>query len=299
MHDPSHRSHVSGRAATAGHAAPLPALFVGGGNMATAIITGGLRSGVLASHTTIVAEPDESKRKALSAIGVVTAPDAARGLESLALVEVATRSTGAVVLAVKPQVLPRVVEDTPALKGMADRLAVSIMAGMTRDRVRTLLGGTWRVARVMPNLPIGVGKGMTAITEDGSMAPAEVAWIERLFGAGGKSVHLPEAMMDAFTAVAGSGPAYLFYLAEALERGAIGIGFDREVAREIVRQTLVGAAALLDRGGEDPSALRAAVTSKGGTTNAACTTLDSAGVMEAFARALRAARDRGAELSKM
>ena len=276
----------------------LPALFIGGGNMASAIIKGALRAGVLASHTTVVAEPDEGRRKSLASIGVVTAPDTSRALGSLGQVEAATRRTGAVVFAVKPQVLGEVVRSAPELSGMSGRLAVSIMAGVTRERLRGVIGGGWRVSRVMPNLPISVGKGMTAIVDEGDLASEESAWVERLFGSGGVTVRLPEPMMDAFTAVAGSGPAYLFYLAESLERGAVGLGFDPATARTIVRQTLVGAAELLGADGADPAGLRSAVTSKGGTTHAACTTLDDLGVMEAFASALAAARERGAELSR-
>lgn len=276
-----------------------PVLFLGGGNMAGAIIRGGLRAGVIASHATVVAEPIEAKRRELSGMGVVVAPDAERGLESLRLVEAGTRSgaTGALVLAVKPQMLDEVVRTTPALAsvGTAERLVVSIMAGVGRGRLARTLAPTARVARVMPNLPIGVGKGMTAIAEDVAMPTEDVRWIERLFGAGGETVLLREEMMDAFTAVAGSGPAYLFYVAEAMERAAVGIGFEADTARRIVRQTLVGASALMDEGA-DPAALRAAVTSKGGTTHAACTALDESGVMAAFGRALTAARDRGREL---
>lgn len=276
-----------------------PVLFIGGGNMAGAIIRGGLRAGVISSHITVVAEPIEAKRRELAGMGVVVAPDAERGLELLRLVETATRcgATGALVLAVKPQMLAEVVRMTPALAsvGTAERLVVSIMAGVRRSRLAAALAPTSRVARVMPNLPIGVGKGMTAIAEDAAMPVEDVRWIERLFGAGGETVLLREEMMDAFTAVAGSGPAYLFYVAEAMERAAIGIGFEAEMARRIVRQTLVGAGALMDEGA-DPAALRAAVTSRGGTTHAACSALDEAGVMAAFSRALTAARDRGREL---
>lgn len=267
--------------------------------MAGAIVRGGLRAGVIASHATVVAEPIEARRRELSAMGVVVAPDAERGVESLRMVESGTNSgaTGVIVLAVKPQMLPEVARTTPALCGLAtaERLVVSIMAGVGRGRASSFLAPTARVARVMPNLPIGVGKGMTAIAEDSAMPEDDVRWVERLFGAGGETVVLPEPMMDAFTAVAGSGPAYLFYIAEAMERAAIEIGFEAGMARRIVRQTLVGASALMDEE-VDPAALRAAVTSKGGTTHAACTALDESGVMEAFARALAAARDRGREL---
>lgn len=279
--------------------APRPVLFIGGGNMAGAIIRGALKTGVLASHATIVAEPVESRRRELSMLGVITAPDATAALHAISQVELGTRTgpAGAIVLAVKPQMLADVIASTPAFAAFAPRLVVSIMAGVTREKLIHSLPGSHRIARVMPNLPISVGKGMTAIADDPALPPEDAKWVDRLFSAGGATVHLQEELMDAFTAVAGSGPAYLFYLAEALERAAHSIGFEPETARLIVRQTLDGAASLMTSDALDPATLRAAVTSKGGTTHAACTMLDNAGVMGAFTRALTAARDRGRELS--
>src|SRR5690606_30719943 len=128
--------------------------------------------------------------------------------------------------------------------------------------------------------------------------PADAAFARTLFGAVGETVDLDEALMDAFTAVAGSGPAYLFYLAEAMARAAEGVGFDAATADRLVRATIVGAAGLLDADrGRPASELRALVTSRGGTTAAATQRLDDAGVAEAFERAIVAARDRGRELA--
>lgn len=277
---------------------PRPVLFIGGGNMASAIIRAGLRSRVLASHATVVAEPMVERRRELAALGVVATPSAEEGVRTLRHVELGTNLTdGRVVLAVKPQVFEEMALIAPELAKDGSRAVVSIMAGVTRDRLARVLPGPHRFVRVMPNLPISAGKGMTAIADDAALPPDDVRWVERLFGAAGLTTRLPESLMDAFTAVAGSGPAYLFYLAEAMERAALAIGFDAATARTAVRQTLVGAAALMDQAESDPAALRAAVTSKGGTTHAACTVLDRAGVMEAFTMALTAARDRGRELS--
>lgn len=278
---------------------PRPVLFVGGGNMAGAIIRAALKAGVLSSHATVVAEPLESRRRELSLLGVVTAPDAGAAMLALRHVEIGahTPGAGAIVLAVKPQMLQEAVSSMTDLAASPPRLIVSILAGVTRERLSRALPTQHRITRVMPNLPISVGKGMTAIAESAAQGDEDRLWIERLFQSGGATVRLPEELMDAFTAVAGSGPAYLFYLAEAMERAAQAIGFDAPTARTLVRHTLVGAAALMSDDNADPAALRAAVTSKGGTTHAACTALDSAGVMEAFARAMAAARDRGRELS--
>ncbi len=266
--------------------------------MAGAIIRGALRAGVIASHTTVVAEPLEARRRELAELGLVTAPDASAALVSLREVEAGNQSapTGAIVLAVKPQMLAAVIASTPSLQAQS-RLIVSIMAGVTRESLARTIPGDHRFARVMPNMPISIGKGMTALAEDPTLPSEESLWIERLFNAGGSTIRIPESLMDAFTAVAGSGPAYLFYLAEAMERAAGAIGFDPQTSRLLVRQTLVGAASLMSGDDADPAALRAAVTSKGGTTHAACSALDSARVMEAFTKALTAARDRGQELS--
>ncbi|MBX3316364.1 MAG: pyrroline-5-carboxylate reductase [Phycisphaeraceae bacterium] len=280
-----------------------PALFIGGGNMAAAIVRSGLRSGVLAAPSTIVAEPEESRRAELSMLGIIAVPDATRGIESMLLIETAhhCHGMGAVVLAVKPQVLGTVASTTPSLGSLGPRCFVSIMAGVTSARLAASLpaphGGSHRFVRVMPNLPISVGKGMTAIAQSASIDAHDRDWTESLFASGGDTVVLPEELIDAFTAVAGSGPAYVFYIAEAMERAAQSVGFDAKTARAIVRQTINGAASLLSDANTDPSALRQAVTSKGGTTHAACSVLDSSGVMEAFARAIVAARDRGRELS--
>jgi pyrroline-5-carboxylate reductase len=119
-----------------------------------------------------------------------------------------------------------------------------------------------------------------------------------LFGSIGQTMRIAEGLMDAFTGIAGSGPAYVFYLAEAMVEAAEQLGFDRAQALLLARQTVMGSGALLGGSPETPRALRAAVTSKGGTTAAATDTLDDAGVQDAFVRAIHAARHRGAELGK-
>lgn len=322
----------AGQHGSAAKGVKRPALFVGGGNMALAIITGALKGGVLASHQTVVVDPSEEKRAALAAMGVLTAADAEEGARILGQVErmaggergVAEGQVeegaegvrgGAVVLAVKPQMLGVVAAEWRERLGEGSRLIVSILAGTTREGLRGVLGERHRYVRTMPNLPLSVGMGMTALAEDASIDAEAFAWVERLFGAAGKTVRIDESMMDAFTALAGSGPAYLFYLAEAMARAGARVGFDPAQAGMIAVQTIAGATEMLVRDGAGKAggvqadvvsavqevvgaALRAAVTSKGGTTHAACTTLDALGVMEAFARAIEAARDRGRELAQ-
>lgn len=211
-----------------------------------------------------------------------------------------------VMLAVKPQVFGEVAHAwAPVLGegggggvGKGGRLVVSIMAGITTAALRHGLGDRARIVRVMPNTPIGLGLGMSAVCAGPGAAEEDVARVEQLFGASGKTMRIDEGLMDAFTALAGSGPAYVFHLAEAMVEAAEQLGFDRERALTIVRQTVAGAGAMLDASPETPRALRAAVTSKGGTTAAAINLLEDAGVQDTVVRAIHAARHRGAELGR-
>lgn len=206
-----------------------------------------------------------------------------------------------VVLAVKPQMFAAVAAElAPIMSGRSERCVISIMAGVRSATIRERLGDRARVVRAMPNTPARVGQGVTAIAAGPGATEGDMAIAGRLFAAlGPVVVRIDEGLMDAFTAVAGSGPAYLFYLAEAMERAAVEVGLDAAMARRVVAQTLRGAAALIDGDGQgDPGLLRAAVTSKRGTTAAAVASLERDGVMECWVRAIVAARDRGAELGR-
>ncbi len=269
----------------------VPALAViGGGAMASAILTGAAQAGVLGK--VCVADPNESKR-ATFPHAVPSAAEAIAWLDS----NEAAPNTGQIMLAVKPQMLGTVASEISAL--VRERVVISILAGLPGERIRQSLGGTCRVVRVMPNTPAQVRKGTTAIALAAGATEADAAFAERLFRAvGDVVVRLDESMMDAFTAVAGSGPAYLFYLVEAMQRGAIEVGFDAETARAIAEQTVFGAVELLKSDGSPASQLRARVTSKKGTTQAATDTFDEQGVMDAIVRGIVAARDRGVELGQ-
>jgi pyrroline-5-carboxylate reductase len=262
-------------------------LVVGGGAMGGAVLAAGLRAGVLTAERTAVVEPDAGKHAGL---GVRCFVDGAAGAAWLA-----TQGAGAqVLLAVKPQMLA---DAAAGLGGAANgRVVISILAGTPGQRVRAALAGA-RVVRAMPNLAVRVGRGCTALCASAGAAPGDDALARRLFGAAGTVVEVEEALMDAFTALAGSGPAYVFYLAEAMTRAAGEMGMDPRVADAVVRETIVGAAALLAESKDAPGVLRAQVTSRGGTTAAATRVLDEAGVMEAWVRAIVAARDRGRELA--
>lgn len=286
---------MGGKRASGRGAATLA--VIGGGNMARAIVEGGIRAGVLDADRVIVADPDEAKHDAFRR-AVRSASEAVRYLEE----HEPEPGVGQVLLAVKPQMLGAVGRELLHEVGGVERVVISILAGMPGGRVRQELGGKARVIRVMPNTPAAIGMGMTAIASsgagEGSASDADRALCRSLFEAIGKTVEIPESMIDAFTGVAGSGPAYVFYLAEAMEAAARRLGFEEAEARTIVMQTVVGSARLLSESGEKPQDLRARVTSRGGTTAAATGVMEEAGFLEMMIAAIRAARDRGAELAE-
>lgn len=268
--------------------------------MASAIVRGGLAAGVVDARALAIVEPDASKRAAFEALGVRTFPDAAGICGAggwLADVE-PTPGAGQVLLAVKPQSAWAVAAEVRSAFARNRRVVISILAGTHSARLRELLGEAAAVVRVMPNTPARVGRGMSGVALGAGAATGDEAFAVRLFGGVGDVVRIDEELMDAFTAVAGSGPAYVFALAEGMVRGAVEAGFDRELALRIVRGTVAGAGELLARAPESPGALREAVTSKGGTTAAALEVFSSADLVGTVARAILAARDRGRELGE-
>ena len=268
-----------------------PIAIVGGGNMAHAIYTGAVDAGMLDPSRVVVADPDASKRGRF-ANAVNSASAAMQWLSSM------EREAPQVLLAVKPQVFPAVAEEIrDAFVSGGSVVVLSIIAGTTSDAIRAALGGTPRVVRIMPNTPAQVGHGMSAIAVGAGAVPGDEAFAVRLMEAVGQVVTLDESMMDAFTGFAGSGPAYVFYLAEALTRAGEAVGFDTASAERIAQAIVVGSARLLEEDGGPAADLRRAVTSPNGTTQAGTETLDRLGTLDAFVEAVRAARDRGRELS--
>lgn len=280
-------SHAAGRAHAAGNdPAGAPAFaFVGCGNLGSAILARAVGSGALDAARTLVCESDPARRAQAAALGVRVSADAADA-----------RGAGTLLLAVKPQSFREVAAQLASVAGGS--CVISVMAGWDSAAIRQALGGTTRVVRAMPNTPVQVGCGMTAIAAGAGALEADVAEAERVFGAVGRTVRIPEQLIDAAVAAGGSGPAYLFLLAEAQEAGARALGLDAATARAMTVQTILGAAQLLAQDGRDAAALRAAVTSKGGTTAAAIGVLEQRGFAQAVADAMRAARDRSAELGK-
>lgn len=273
-------------------------VVIGGGNMGKAIVVGCVNAGILSPQRVCVADPAAEKRARFGGLGVhavATAWDALAWLGGIA----ANPVDGQVLLAIKPQSLGPCADELRQLRGaLTNRVVISILAGATTTRIRDCLGGDIRVIRAMPNLPAAIGKGVTALCLGSAASADDAAFARQIFaGIGPAVVDLEEPMMDAFTAVAGSGPAYLFYLAESMVQGAMRVGFTREDALRIVRGTLAGSASMLEQSPDEPAALREAVTSKGGTTEAALRVLNSKTVLQDFAEAIEAARDRGRELA--
>ena len=279
-----------------------PVVIFGAGNMGSALLRGALAAGVLRPDRVAIADPYAARRDAVApliAARFADAPAAATWAR-----EVASESPVLWLLAVKPQKLAdvrtAVAPHLPAQRGQLTIL--SILAGTPLARLRGAFPNA-SLIRSMPNLPAAIGQGCTAWCMDGGVSaddPAPALARGILAATSPVLVPLPDELFDAFTAVAGSGPAYVFLLAEAMLKGALAAGLPADQARGAIAQTIAGAAALLARDPltADPAALRASVTSPGGTTRAALALLDQHRVVDAFAEAILAARDRGRELAR-
>lgn len=271
-----------------------PLAVIGGGAMAQAIVRGGLDAGTLHADDLIVLEPQPNRRAILESWKVrATATPA-----DLGAFLARAPDPGTILLAIKPQSLAEVRAQCAGIWDGRRRVVISILAGGESGRVREAFGPWAAVVRAMPNTAARVGRSTTAIALGAGASPGDEALAVRVFESIGVVIPIAEHLMDAFTAVAGSGPAYLYLLAEAMVRAAEACGMSAAQADAAVRGTLDGAATLLSRSAEAPAALRAAVTSKGGTTEAALAVLDEAGVADAVVRAIVAARDRGAALAR-
>ncbi len=260
--------------------------FIGGGNMASAILGGLLRSG-LPAGSFIVVEPLEPQRARLRAdFGIEALPQAGASLATASLA----------VWAVKPQMFA---EAAAACQGwLADALQLSIMAGV-RCAAVAQASGSPRVVRAMPNTPALVGRGIAGLYAMPSVTTAECVRVEQVLAPTGSCLWVKrEADLDAVTALSGSGPAYVFYFIEAMVQAGTEMGLDADAARRLAQETFAGAAALAMQSDESPAILRERVTSKGGTTYAAISALEADGVKAAFVKALHAAQQRADELGR-
>jgi pyrroline-5-carboxylate reductase len=267
---------------------PLSLALLGAGNMGTALLKRWIEAGVVAPGRVHATTAGPARRAALR-----------RGLKIAAVDgDNAGAAAGArvVVLGVKPQVLPDVLEE---IRGHVAHgpLVISIAAGVTTRFIERRLGPL-PVIRAMPNTPARTGEGATAFCGGRWAGPAHLCMARRLFDAVGVGLAVPERHMDAVTALSGSGPAYVFYLTEVLADAGRALGLAAGHARALARQTVWGAGALLRKSGESPEILRRRVTSPGGATEAALRALEKRGLRSIFVSALAAARRRARELSR-
>jgi pyrroline-5-carboxylate reductase len=261
-------------------AAHTPITFVGGGNMGAALVAGLLKAGWPASLITVV-ETSSERRAQLNLLypGIVTSEKIVACTE--------------VVIAVKP---PAAAETCAALAQAGATRVLSIAAGIGLTTLQAAAGSTAAVVRAMPNTPALVGEGAAAISGSSQCVLADIEWAESVLGSVGTVVRVDEKLLDAVTAISGSGPAYIFLIAEALMSSAVVAGLSPEIADALVRQLLVGSAKLLQQSAETPAQLRANVTSPNGVTASAIQALEQAGIRAAIEATVQAAVSRSREM---
>lgn len=258
--------------------------FVGGGNMATALIGGLLKRGFSAAHMRVVEINEECARRLHQDFGVRTAAELDPGVHH----------SEVIVLAVKPQHIRAVAEQLKPLLGT--RLIISIAAGIRLDDLARWTG-TQNIVRAMPNTPALIRSGITGLYALPQVSETRRHDAQTILASVGKTLWLnKEEMMDAVTAISGSGPAYVFYFIEAMQQAARELGFDERDARLLVLDTFIGATKLAESSKEDVSELRARVTSKNGTTERALLSMEGNAVKQHIIAALHAAAARSQEL---
>jgi pyrroline-5-carboxylate reductase len=258
--------------------------FIGGGNMASAIIGGLIKQGTPANQILVVEPFEETRQRLISQWGV----------RVLAQADATLNEAGLVIWAVKPQTFKEAAHATAAFCQQA--LHLSVAAGIRSSSIAHWLG-TERVVRAMPNTPALVGLGQTGLFARSAVTPADKQWVERVVATTGALLWVDdEALLDAVTAISGSGPAYVFFFIEAMVEAGVKMGLSADQAKQLAIGTFVGASQLALSASEPPSVLRERVTSKGGTTYAALTSMQNAHVSELFQTALQAAQQRAHEL---
>ncbi len=258
--------------------------FIGGGHMASALIGGMLAAGRTREDILVVEPYAQQREKLALSFGVQAQAEADRRLAR----------AGTVVWAVKPQLFAEAAR--PCAVFVAGALQLSVMAGI-RSAALVRTSGSPRVVRAMPNTPALIGRGIAGLYATEAVDAAQRARVEALLAPTGATLWLrQEADLDAVTAVSGSGPAYVFFVLEAMMEAATAMGLSPAQGRQLALATFDGATELARRSTEPPEALRAQVTSKGGTTHAAITSLEADGVKAAFVKALHAAQRRAQEL---
>ena len=262
--------------------------FVGGGNMAEALLAGLLRKGLTGPECLTVSDPLVSRRELLGRnFGVVVTADN----------RAAVRGADIVVLCVEPQVLDDVLTELgPSLQ--SHPLVISVAAGYPMSRIQDRLVGVTRLVRAMPNTPSAIGVGVTALSVAAGLSASDRQAAEQLFDSVGTVVVVEERLMDAVTGLSGSGPAYVFAMIEALADGGVLAGLPRATAQQLAAHTVAGAARMVLEQGEHPAVLKDRVASPGGTTIAGLSRLEQGRLRATMISAVEAATQRSQELGK-
>jgi len=261
-------------------------LFIGAGKMATALGKAIVESGLLPRENIVAADISEAARIAFNkTTGIETIPEAAP----------AVASADFIILAVKPQVAASVVASLPKVSG--NTLVLSICAGIPLAKLQGWFGMK-KIIRVMPNTPLMVGRGASAFATGEDVTAEEAEFARKLLSSAGKAWPVPEELLDAVTALSGSGPAYIFAMAEAMTEAGKAIGLPPELSLELTLQTIAGSAEMMTRRIDTPEHLRQAVTSPNGTTAAALQVMQEAGFDKIVCDAIAAAKKRSVELGK-
>ncbi len=258
--------------------------ILGAGKMGEALFSGMLRAGIAPSSVVAAVRRDDRAKALTQAYGVevTDAQSAAQRADTL-------------VITVKPQDMASLLHEiAPSVK--SDQLVISVAAGITTKYIESMIGADVAVVRVMSNTPVLVDEAMSVISAGRFASEQHLRRTEELLRPVGKVLRIPESQQDAATALSGSGPAYVYFLVEAMVDAGILLGMPRSTALEMVKQAVYGAATMLQESGEHPVILREAVTSPGGTTISAIRELERHGVRAALLAAIEAARDRGREL---
>jgi len=266
--------------------------FIGGGNMATALIAGLAGKVAQAADIHVVDPNADALERLRTQYGVTTSPD----------IGTAVAASDVIVLAVKPQQMRDVTAHlkTELQSQLANKpLLLSIAAGIRGADLSRWLGGYGAIVRTMPNTPALIGQGITGMVAMAGVSAAQKDAADSIMRAVGQTVWLDEeSLIDPVTAVSGSGPAYVFYFLEAMQQAAAEMGLSAEQGKALALATFTGAAQLAAQSEEPVEVLRQRVTSKGGTTHAAITSMEAAGVKQAIVEAMKAAAARGRELGE-
>jgi len=261
--------------------------FIGGGQMAEALIGGLLEGRVCVPELIWATDPLPDRRDRLKSEFAIRV--GADNREAIAWADIA-------LLAVKPQTLPDVLKETHTVLGKL--LVISIVAGATIRSIVERMAALAKVIRAMPNIPALVREGMTALVQGPGVSEDEVRLAREIFESVGRVVVVEERLMDAVTGLSGSGPAYVFQAIEALADGGVKMGLPRSTAELLAAQTVLGAARLVLQSGEHPAKLKDRVASPGGTTIAGLHQLESGGLRAALIAAVEAATKRSQELGR-